>query len=158
MNAVPPADTFVHLVGVAHPSPAKATQFREIDLVSIQAAVKAASSADVKHFIYLSVAQPAPIMKTFQEVRREGEELIRQSGMNATFVRPWYVVGPAHRWPLPLVPFFWVADRLPQFRESAQRLGFVTIDQMISALVWAVDNPPNGVRILGVPEIRARKP
>src|SRR5215471_7388319 len=36
------ADTFVHLVGVAHPSPAKADQFRAVDLVSIQAAVTAA--------------------------------------------------------------------------------------------------------------------
>ncbi len=154
MNAVRPADTFVHLVGVPHPSPAKAAQFRQIDLVSIEAAVKAASSAEVKHFIYLSVAQPAPVMKVFQEVRRRGEELIRQSGMNATFVRPWYVLGPGHRWPLPLVPALWLAERLPQFRESAQRLGFVTINQMIGVLVWAIDNPPNGVRIMGVPEIR----
>ena len=155
MNAIRPADTFVHLVGVAHPSPGKAAQFRRIDLVSIQAAVKAASSAQVKHFIYLSVAQPAPVMKVFQDVRRQGEELIQSSGMNATFVRPWYVLGPGHRWPLPLVPALWLAERLPQFRESAQRLGFVTIHQMISALVWAVDNPPSGIQILGVAEIRA---
>lgn len=157
MNSVRPTDTFVHLVGVAHPSPAKAAQFREIDLVSIQAAVKAASSAEVNHFIYLSVAQPAPVMKVFQEIRAQGEKLIRASGMNATFVRPWYVLGPGHRWPLPLVPVLWLAERLPQFRESAQRLGFVTIHQMVSALVWAVDNPPNGIRILGVPEIRGKK-
>jgi uncharacterized protein YbjT (DUF2867 family) len=31
----------VHLVGVAHPSPAKARQFREIDLRSIEATVAA---------------------------------------------------------------------------------------------------------------------
>jgi uncharacterized protein YbjT (DUF2867 family) len=157
INAVRPADTFVHLVGVAHPSPAKAAQFRKIDLISIQAAVKAASFAEVKHFIYLSVAQPAPVMKVFQEVRRQGEELIRQSGMSATFVRPWYVLGPGHRWPLPLVPALWLAERLPQFRESARRLGFVTIDQMVSALLWAVDNPPNGIRIMEAPEIRGQK-
>ena len=36
------SDTFVHLIGVPHPSPAKAKQFREIDLVSAQVAVKAA--------------------------------------------------------------------------------------------------------------------
>src|SRR4051812_45366617 len=34
-------DTLVHLVGVPKPSPAKAKQFREIDLVSIQATVTA---------------------------------------------------------------------------------------------------------------------
>src|SRR5689334_9764395 len=42
---VAPADTFVHLVGVSHPSPAKAAEFRSIDLKSLQVAVKAAQSA-----------------------------------------------------------------------------------------------------------------
>jgi uncharacterized protein YbjT (DUF2867 family) len=154
-HAIRPSDTFVHLIGVPHPSPAKAAEFRAIDLVSIEAAVTAATQANIRHFIYLSVAQPAPVMKAFQEVRRQGEKLIRDSGINATFVRPWYVLGPGHRWPIPLVPFYWLAERLPPVRESAVRLGFVTIDQMINALVWSVENPPQGVRIFNVPEIRA---
>src|SRR5678809_34243 len=33
---IPPADTFVQLVGVAHPSPRKVKEFREIDLVSVR--------------------------------------------------------------------------------------------------------------------------
>ncbi len=32
---VPAADTFVHLVGTAHPAPWKARQFREVDAVSV---------------------------------------------------------------------------------------------------------------------------
>src|SRR5450759_4380093 len=39
------ADTFVHLIGVPHPSPAKAKQFRDVDLVSAQVAIKAAKDA-----------------------------------------------------------------------------------------------------------------
>ena len=50
-HAISPTDTFVHLIGVPHPSPAKAEQFRAIDLVSIQAAVTAASSSKGVHFI-----------------------------------------------------------------------------------------------------------
>jgi len=153
-DAIAPADTFVHLIGVPHPNPGKAAEFRTIDLVSIEAAVQAASRARIRHFIYLSVARPAPIMKVFQEVRNQGETLIEKSAMNATFVRPWYVLGPGHWWPVPLVPFFWLAERLSGLRESAIRLGFVTIDQMINALVWSVENPPVGIRVLGVPEIR----
>jgi nucleoside-diphosphate-sugar epimerase len=41
------ADTFVHLIGVPHPSPAKAKQFHDIDLVSIKVAIKAARDAGV---------------------------------------------------------------------------------------------------------------
>src|SRR5262245_26116824 len=72
-NAIPPADTFIHLIGTPHPSPAKAKQFREVDLVSVKVAIEAARSAGVRHFIYLSVAQPAPMMKAFLAVRSEGE-------------------------------------------------------------------------------------
>jgi uncharacterized protein YbjT (DUF2867 family) len=149
------SDTFVHLIGVPHPSPAKAAQFRAVDRVSIEAAAQVATRAGVEHFVYLSVAQPAPVMKVFQEVRSQGESLVRESGMNATFVRPWYVLGPGHYWPIPLVPFFQMAEMLPSLRESARRLGFVTIGQMTNTLVWTIENPATGIRILGVPEIRA---
>ena len=148
------ADTFVHLIGVPHPSPAKAKQFREIDLVSAQVAVQAARAAGIRHFIYLSVAQPARMMQAFIAVRSEGERMIRESGMNATFVRPWYVLGPGHRWAYVLLPFYWICERIPSTRESARRLGLVTISQMLDSLVWAVENPPDGVRILDVPKIR----
>jgi uncharacterized protein YbjT (DUF2867 family) len=153
-TSIESADIFVHLIGTPHPSPAKAKQFREVDLISIQVAAKAAREAGVKHFIYLSVAHPAPMMHAFIEVRREGEEMIRASGMNATFLRPWYVLGPGHRWAYTLLPFYWICQRLPSTRDSAQRLGLITLLQMLNALIYSVENPPAGIRILEVPEIR----
>jgi uncharacterized protein YbjT (DUF2867 family) len=153
-EAIEGADTFVHLIGVPHPSPAKAAQFRAVDLPSVQVALKAARDAAVRHFVYLSVAQPAPMMQAFIAVRSEGEAMIRASGIDATSVRPWYVLGPGHRWPYFLLPFYWIAELLPATRESARRLGLVSISQMLKALVWAVENPPAGVRIVDVPKIR----
>ena len=153
-DSIRDCDTFVHLIGVPHPSPAKAAQFRAIDLPSIRVAAKAAREAGVQHFVYLSVAQPAPMMQAFIDVRAEGEALVRATGMKATFVRPWYVLGPGHWWPYALVPFYWVAELLPATRESARRLGLVSISQMLKALVWAVENPPENVSILDVPKIR----
>lgn len=148
------SQVFVHLIGVPHPSPAKAKQFREIDLVSIQVAIKAARESGVRHFVYLSVAHPAPVMKDFIEVRSAGEQMIRESGINATFVRPWYVLGPGHWWPYAILPAYWVLEKIPKTKESAERLGLVTIGQMLKALVWAVENPPAGIQILDVPKIR----
>ncbi len=148
------ADTFVHLIGVPHPSPAKAAQFRKVDLVSIQVAIKAARDTGIRHFVYLSVAQPAPVMKAFLEVRAQGELIIRESGIAATFVRPWYVLGPGHRWAYGLLPLYWMAQQLSSTRESARRLGLITIRQMLDALVWAIENPPNETRVLDVPRIR----
>ena len=153
-SQIPPAETFVQLVGVTHPNPAKRDEFRAVDLGSARAAIEAAKGARVTHFVYVSVAQPAPIMKFYVEVRAEAERVIRQSGMNATILRPWYVLGPGRRWPLILKPVYWLMERIPSTRESAQQLGLLTIDQMVAALVRSVENPPQGVRILSVPEIR----
>ena len=147
-------DTLVQLVGVSHPSPAKAAQFRTVDLISAKASVAAAVAAGIRHFVYVSVAHPAPVMREYIAARSEAEETIRAAGLNATILRPWYVLGPGRRWPLLLVPAYWILERLPSTRETARRLGLVTLPQMVAALVRAVENPAQGIRIVEVPEIR----
>jgi len=154
-GAVGRCDAFVHLVGVAHPSPAKAEQFRSVDLQSTRAAVEAARSAGAAHFVYVSVAQPAPVMKAYVEARAEGEGLIREAGLNATVLRPWYVLGPGHRWPVALIPVYALLELLPGTREGARRLGLVSRAQMVAAMVQAIERPPSGMRVLQAPDIRA---
>jgi uncharacterized protein YbjT (DUF2867 family) len=154
-DLIAPADTLVHLVGVSHPSPAKAQEFRSIDLASAQASISAAVHAGVRHLIYVSVAHPAPVMREYIAARVEAEEAIRASGLNATILRPWYVLGPGRRWPLLLLPAYWIMGALPGSRESARRLGLVTLPQMVEAMARAVERPADGVRVLQVPEIRA---
>jgi len=152
--SVPPSDTLVHLVGTPHPGPHKAREFREVDLVSIKASVAAAKRAAVRHLVYVSVAHPAPAMQAYIAVRKEGEAPIAASGLAATILRPWYVLGPGHRWPCVLLPVYRLMETLPWTRESALRLGLVSLSQMTAALVFAVENPVAGVRLAGVPEIR----
>jgi uncharacterized protein YbjT (DUF2867 family) len=154
-SKVAPADTLVHLVGTPHPSPAKAAEFNAVDLPSIAASVAAAASARIAHFIYVSVAHPAPMMHAYIAVRAKGEELILAHGLNATILRPWYVLGPGHWWPYALVPFYAIARMIPATRQGALRLGLVTHAQMLRALVGAVESPAAGVRIVEVPEIRS---
>jgi uncharacterized protein YbjT (DUF2867 family) len=147
------ADTFVQLVGVAHPSPAKAREFRETDFKSCKESVVAAVANRVEHFIYVSVAHPAPVMKAYIEVRTACEEMIRASGLNATILRPWYVLGPGHYWPYLLKPAYLLARKIPSMREGANRLGLLTWRQMVAALATAIEAPPQGVRVVEVPEI-----
>ncbi len=53
------------------------------------------------------------VMKAYQAARAEGERMIRESGLAATILRPWYVLGPGHRWPYALVPMYWLFERIP---------------------------------------------
>ena len=154
---ISPSTTFVHLVGVSHPSPSKTAEFRSIDLQSIREAVQAARKSAVRHFVYLSVARPAPMLREYQAVRAEGERVITEAGLNATFVRPWYVLGPGRRWPMALIPMYAIARMIPATREGAVRLALVTLDQMVSTLVWTVENPVEGIRAFNPPDIRQSK-
>ena len=156
-EALRPGDTLVQLVGTPHPSPAKAAEFERVDLVAVRAAVAAARQVGAAHFVYVSVAQPAPAMKAFVAARAQGEAAIREAGLTATVVRPWYVLGPGHWWPYALVPLYAIARLIPSTREGATRLGLVTIDQMLGALVHAVENPPPSgqVEIVDVPSIQS---
>jgi uncharacterized protein YbjT (DUF2867 family) len=149
--------TLVHLVGTPHPSPAKAQEFANVDLVSVRAAAAAARRTGAAHFVYVSVAQPAPMMKAYVAVRAEGERIITDAGLTATFIRPWYVLGPGHWWPVVLIPGYALAEAIPAWRDSARRLGLVSLAQMVGALVRAVESPPPAGtrRIVAVPEIRA---
>jgi len=137
-----PGETLVHLVGTPHPSPSKAKEFERVDFASIRAVVAAAARTRVGHLVYVSVAQPSRAMRAYVAVRAAGEKLIADAGLTATYVRPWYVLGPGHRWPLVLVPLYAVAEMVPRWRADARRLGLVTIAQMVRALVGAVEDAP----------------
>ena len=115
----------------------------------------AAKPAGIRHFVYVSVAHPAPMMHAYIAVRSECEAAIESAGLNATILRPWYVLGPGHQWPYLLLPIYKIAEWIPQTRKGAQRLGLVTLEQMLNALTFAVENPVQGIRLMGVPEIRA---
>jgi len=150
---VRPASTFVHLVGVARPAPWKSREFRNVDLVSARAAIVAAQAASIAHFIYVSVAQPAPVMKAYIQTRAECEGFIRTSGLHATILRPWYVIGPGHWWPVCLLPLYSLMKRFPATRHTALRLELVTHKQMTGALLWAIEHPVQGIRIMDVRHI-----
>jgi uncharacterized protein YbjT (DUF2867 family) len=148
------AETFVQLLGVAHPNPSKANEFRAIDQTAGCAGAEAAARWGVRHFVYVSVGQPAPVMKAYIAARSAVEARIRELGLNATVLRPWYVLGPGRRWPILLKPFYGFLGLFPQTRAGANRLGLVTDDQMNAALVNAVEAPAEGIRIVEVPQIR----
>jgi uncharacterized protein YbjT (DUF2867 family) len=129
-----------------------------VDLAGARAALSAAQLAGVAHFLYVSVAHPAPVMYAYIAARSEAEDAIRASGLNATILRPWYVLGPGRWWPVILMPIYWLMEALPATRAGARRLGLVRWRQMIAALAGAVENPPRGVRVLEVPDIRDALP
>lgn len=77
--------------------------------------------------------------------------------MNATFLRPWYDLGPKAPGASCAAARLLALRAMPGTRETARRLGLVTLSDMVEALVRAIETPVRGVRIVEVPEIRRRK-
>jgi uncharacterized protein YbjT (DUF2867 family) len=154
-NALRGGETLVHLIGTPRPSPAKAQQFVDVDLASIRASADAAARGHAGHIVYVSVAHPAPVMQAYIAARQAGEALVVASGVAATILRPWYVLGPGHRWPYALLPVYWLLERMPSKRESARRLGLVSHQQMITALMRAIEDGPAAAGVRDVAAIRA---
>ncbi len=153
---IPKGAVFVQLLGVPHPSPKKAKQFREIDLASVKASADAAAAAGVTHFIYVSVAMtPSGLMAAYQAVRQEGEAYCSSKGINCTFIRPWYVLGPGHFWPVLLLPLYGLAELVPSWRQQARGKGLVTIRQMLTTLINTVEADPQPLRIIEIKGIRS---
>ena len=155
-TALRDGDTLIHLVGTPHPKPSKADQFEKVDLTSIRASVNAAQRVKMRHLVYVSVAQPAPVMQAYLWVRALGEAMIREARLTATIVRPWYVLGPGRWWPKAILPLYKLAEAIPATRATAERLGLVTIEEFVNAIVSSVENPPPSgqQRIIDVPAIR----
>jgi nucleoside-diphosphate-sugar epimerase len=152
---IPAGCIFIQLLGVAHPSPKKAEQFKEIDLKSAKASVDAAADAGVSHFIYVSVAMaPSKLMYTYQQARKQAEDYCLAKKLNATFIRPWYVLGPGHWWPLLLIPLYGLAELIPAWRKQARSKALVTINQMQNALMKAIESEPVPLRIYEIRTIR----
>ncbi len=152
--AMPRQCVVVQLVGTPHPSPSKAAQFEALDFASARECIAAAKTVGARHFVYVSVANPAPVMHAYVSVRLRVEALLRESGIPYTIIRPWYVLGPGHRWAYGLYPMYWLAQLVPSLREGAERLGLVTLDQMIRTLTWAVETAGDESRTIDVPDIK----
>jgi uncharacterized protein YbjT (DUF2867 family) len=156
VNSIPEDCVFVHLVGVAHPGPKKKEQFYSIDLPSLKVSVEAAKQAKAKHFVYMSVAQsPTKVMGDYQEARRQGEEAVLASGLTSTFIRPWYVVGAGHYWPLSFQPVFKLLEIIPKTSAKAKALALVSLKQMLRTLNAVVINSPKEINnIVEIPDIK----
>jgi uncharacterized protein YbjT (DUF2867 family) len=152
---VPAGSVFIQLLGVSHPSPKKAGQFKDIDLRSVKASADAAANAGISHFIYVSVAMaPSKLMYAYQQVRKEGEEYCMAKKVNCTFIRPWYVLGPGHWWPILLLPLYGLAEIIPPWRKKARSMALVTIKQMVNTLIRATEDEPLPLRIYEIRDIR----
>ena len=159
ISSIPANCIFIHMIGVSHPGPKKKLLFYSVDLASLKVSVEAAKQAEAEHFIYISVAQhPTKVMADYQEARKLGEETVLASGLTSTFIRPWYVVGPGHYWPLLFQPVFKLMEIIPSTSAQAKALALVSLRKMLFTLRNAVVTTPKEINnFIEVQDIKNQK-
>jgi len=149
--------TFIQLLGVGHPGPSKKELFYKIDFASVSASVAAATQAGCEHFVYISVAQtPTSVMHDYQVCRAKCEKIITQASLKASIIRPWYIIGPGHYWPILFLPLSKLLEIIPATSAKAKALRLVFLSQMLNTLLYAVEHPPEQVSVFEIEEIRKR--
>ncbi len=153
-DRVPMHCIFIHLLGVSHPSPSKKKYFNSVDLRSVVLVADVAKLKEAKKFIFLSVAmEPSGIMLDFQQSKRMGEDYIRLQNLSSVFVRPWYVLGPGHRWPYLLIPLYFLLEKIPATARKAKAFGLVTIQQMTTSLLSILNQVDQAPEVIEVGDI-----
>jgi uncharacterized protein YbjT (DUF2867 family) len=152
---IPKGATYIQLLGVAHPSPRKKEEFQQVDLRSVKESANAAAVAGVQHFIYLSVAMTeSSMMQEYTNVRKQGEAYIQSKHLVCTFIRPWYVIGPGHYWPLLLMPAYGIAQLRPQWKQKTKGMELLNINLLLRTLVKAIEAPPPRQRLFEISHMK----
>ena len=152
---IPRGATYIQLLGAAHPSPRKKEEFQQVDLRSVKESANAAAAAGVQHFIYLSVAMTdSSMMQEYTNVRKQGEAYIQSKHLVCTFIRPWYVIGPGHYWPLLLMPAYGIAQLRPQWKQKTKGMELLNINLLLRTLVKAIEAPPQRQRLFEISHMK----
>jgi nucleoside-diphosphate-sugar epimerase len=149
-------DIIVHLAGMAHSRIADTTysEFDQINWIATQRLAHAAKGAAIDRFVYISSVRAQVGASAVQAIREQdeprptnqygrsklaAEQAVRAAGVPFTIFRPVVVYGPHPKGNMrTLVRLAQSSLPLPVFRN---RRSLLAVDNLISAIVFALNNP-----------------
>jgi nucleoside-diphosphate-sugar epimerase len=149
-------DIIVHLAGMAHSRIADTTyyEFDQINWIATQRLAQAAKEAGIDRFIYISSVRAQVGASAVQAIREQdkpcptnqygrsklaAEQAVRAAGVPFTILRPVVVYGPHPKGNMrTLVRLAQSSLPLPVF---GNRRSLLAVDNLISAIVFALNNP-----------------
>ena len=151
-------DFVVHLAGVAHTNTREANShtFDQVNRLATENLARAANEAGIKRFIFISSvrAQAGPSAKSvvresnashptneYGISKLAAESAVRASGVPFTILRPVAVYGPHPRGNIKSLVRLALSPMPIPFLGLAGRRAIIGIDNFISALLFALDNP-----------------
>jgi len=127
----------IHLVGIIQETPG--VTFRGVHVEGTRNVIEAARKTGVRHFFHQSALGTRPGAKSeYHRTKWEAEELIRQSGIPHTILRPSLIYGPGDKFTIRLSEMLKLAPVMPVIGSGKYRVQPIYIDDVVSCMVKVV--------------------
>jgi len=127
----------IHLVGIMQEIPG--VTFRGVHVEGTRNVIEAARKAGVRHFFHQSALGTRPGAKSeYHRTKWEAEELVRQSGIPHTILRPSLIYGLGDGFTTRLSEMLKLVPVMPVIGSGKSRVQPVYIDDVVSCMVKAV--------------------
>ncbi len=143
----------IHLVGIIQEAPG--VTFRKVHVEGTRNLLEAAKKAGVRHFFYQSALGTRPGAKSdYHKTKWEAEELVRQSGLPYTILRPSLIYGPGDLFTIRLSEMFKLSPVLPVVGSGKSKIQPIHIDDVVSCIQKIVTSDAflNEIYEIGGPE------
>jgi len=152
-NAVQGIERVVHLVGIIQEAPG--VTFRGVHVDGTRNLVEAARKAGVRHFLFQSaLGTRANAKSQYHRTKWEAEELVRNSGIPSTVLRPSLIYGPGDQFTIRLSEMIRLSPVLPIIGSGRSKVQPIFINDVVACIVKAVTSDAylNELYELGGPE------
>lgn len=146
-------DRVIHLVGIIQEAPG--ATFKGVHVDGTRNLLQAAKNAGVKHFFYQSaVGARKDARSEYHKTKWQAEELVRESGIPYTILRPSLIYGPGDQFTLRLANLIKLSPVLPVIGSGKSRVQPIFIDDAVSCIIKAAtsDQFRNEICEAGGPE------
>ena len=146
-------ERMVHLVGIIQEAPG--VTFRGVHVEGTRNLLEASKKAGVRHFFYQSALGTRPGAKSeYHKTKWEAEELVRQSGIPFTILRPSLIYGPGDLFTIRLSQMFKLSPVLPVIGSGKSKIQPIYIDDVVSCIQKIVTSDAflNEIYEIGGPE------
>ena len=124
----------IHLVGIIQEAPGMT--FQDVHVEGTRNIIAAAKKAGVRHLFYQSALGTRPGAKSdYHRTKWEAEELVRQSGIPHTILRPSLIYGAGDKFTVRLSEILKLAPIMPIIGSGKSRVQPIYIDDVLSCIV-----------------------
>lgn len=150
-------DAVVNLVGIKQPR--GTNDWDRAHVHTVEHLLAAMPHAGVERIVHVSVALSSDATGPYAETKRRGEELVRDSGLAATILRPGLVVGPGDDALKNLVRMVEVAPLVPVPAGADGPLPAIDVLDVAAGVVAALERPQTSgetIDLVGPEELELR--